>query len=236
MRYNGPMTILYRLIARLYGWACERLYHELAWAYDWVAWGVSRGAWAAWRRVALTYVQGRRVLELGVGTGHLVLEAQRRGLAIIGLDLSPNMLAVAQRHVGAGGGTVPLLRARAQQLPLADQSVDTIIATFPAAYILSPVTLRECARVLHGPDGRLVIVGLWVQPDWVRRFPLPFLYGTPSEGLLQRVHERLIEAGFEAPVIRSVGSAGAQVGVLIAQRSHPDPPHPQLRDVRNARV
>jgi len=33
-------------VGRLYVWATERLYQELAWAYDGVSWLVSLGHWA----------------------------------------------------------------------------------------------------------------------------------------------------------------------------------------------
>ncbi|MCS6844103.1 MAG: hypothetical protein NZ528_07260, partial [Caldilineales bacterium] len=57
------------LFARLYLWATQRLYNEFAWAYDAVAWLVSGGRWDRWRRLALDYVVGQPILEVGFGTG-----------------------------------------------------------------------------------------------------------------------------------------------------------------------
>ena len=37
-------------IARLYLWACHRLYNEFAWTYDSVSWLVSLGHWWGWRK------------------------------------------------------------------------------------------------------------------------------------------------------------------------------------------
>ena len=58
----------------LYGWATHRLYNEFAWTYDAVSWSVSRGRWDDWRKEALAHVQGTHVLEIGFGTGVLLLE------------------------------------------------------------------------------------------------------------------------------------------------------------------
>jgi len=158
--------------ARLYLWLTYRLYNELAWAYDLVAWLVSLGQWSRWRKLALKYVVGRRVLEIGFGTGELLLEAARQGIAIYGLELSPSMHRVAAGKMRRSGLRVPVVRADAGNMPFADASFDTIISTFPAGYILSSGTLAEAARVLRRPDpaaggqaGRFVILGLLVQTD-----------------------------------------------------------------------
>jgi ubiquinone/menaquinone biosynthesis C-methylase UbiE len=55
-------------------------------------------------------------------------------------------------------GTIPsLVHGRAQTLPFATHTFDSLVATFPTAYILDPATLAEVARVLR-PAGRLVVV------------------------------------------------------------------------------
>lgn len=54
-----------------YYWLAERLYNELAWAYDPVSWLVSLGQWDVWRKGALDYLTGKRILEIGFGTGEL---------------------------------------------------------------------------------------------------------------------------------------------------------------------
>ena len=138
-------------------WAYHLLYNHLAWAYDIVAWVVSLGQWQAWGRVALRYVQGTQVLDLAHGPGHLLAELTAAGYQATGLDLSPAMGRQAMRTLSAHGHVPRLGRGRAQALPFASGSFDTVTATFPAEFILQARTLCEIRRVLR-PGGVLVIV------------------------------------------------------------------------------
>jgi len=151
------------IIQRLYLWACERLYRELAWSYDSVSWLVSWGAWSRWRAVALTYVRGERILEIGFGTGSLLATLAEEYSAVVGLELSSAMHTQTARKLARLNLSPPRVQAPSQQMPFAAGSFDTIIATFPSNYILDPATLRECARVLRpptasAPGGQLVVV------------------------------------------------------------------------------
>lgn len=221
------------LVRRLYAWACERLYHELAWSYDPISWLVSGGHWDQWRTLALDYIQGSRVLEIGFGTGGLLPRlATRRGLTV-GLELSPAMHHQTARKFSRLGVALPRVQARAQAMPFAKGAFDTLIATFPALYILETATLTECARLLALPSttgvqgatgGRLVIVGLWVtihaNSGWERLIPL--FYGRPSQPTLDRISTRFAAAGFRAGFEeRAVGLF--RVGVLVAERTGATP-------------
>lgn len=211
------------LIRRLYAWACERLYAELAGYYNLISWLVSFGQWDRWRRLALDQLQGARVLELGFGTGELLPHLAVRSKLTVGLDLSPAMHQQARRKLAAVDVSLPLVQAQAQSMPFANHAFDTIVATFPAPYILEPSTLAECARILASPTnagaGRLVIVGLWVttaNPSWERWLPL--FYGRPAQATVERITAHLTTAGF-APTLRECPVGRFQVGMIVAERS-----------------
>ncbi len=143
------MHTLLTAYQRLIRWLFHRLYRELAWSYDLIAWLVSAGHWRRWVLAALPELRGS-VLELGCGPGYLQQALAARP-AVVGIDASPQMLARAARF------SRRLARADARQLPFASASFDTVCATFPAEYILDPATHAEIRRVLK-PGGRLVIV------------------------------------------------------------------------------
>ena len=183
----------------LYRWAANRLYNEFAWTYDLVSWLVSAGHWDGWRKAALAYVSGKRVLEVGFGTGELFLEMAARGWHVCGLDRSPAMHRITARKLRQRALTAPRVRGVTQALPFADGSFDTLIATFPAEYIVAPETLREAARVLVA-DGRFVIGGLTAQVEHpLLRWLVKPIYGDALDGLLT-YFERAAAAGFRASV------------------------------------
>lgn len=143
---------LYRAIVRR---IFHLLYHEFAWTFDAVAWIVSGGLWRRWVLTVIPELQGR-VLEIGFGTGHLQMAlADRPG--VVGVDASPYMVRIAAARLRRHGYTPRLVRGLAQALPFPDASFDTVVATFPAEYILDPVVHHAIRRVVT-PNGRLIVV------------------------------------------------------------------------------
>ncbi len=135
----------------------EVLYYPLAPVYDLVSQAAFLGQWSRWQRAALPRVQGKRVLEIGCGTGTLLNEMLARGFKAYGIDASGPMLRQAQAKLAAKDWHSRLVRARVTNLPFPDQSFETVVSTFPSNYIMQVAALKEINRVLY-PGGRLVIV------------------------------------------------------------------------------
>ncbi len=115
------------------------------------------------------------------------------------------------------------MQAHAQALPFGEGSFDTVVSTFPAAYILEQETLQEAARVLRsarkdGEGGRLVVVGLWSDTTCrpLRVAFAPF-YGSPDWGALASYAQAWRGAGF-APAIVEERDGGFSVGGMVAVR------------------
>ncbi len=220
---TGGMTWL----GRLYVWATYRLYDELAWAYDVVSWLVSLGRWSEWRLSALEHIAGQRVLEIGFGTGDLLLEMAARGLEPVGLDQSSAMQRVTARKLQGQGLKVPRVRGIAQSMPFTDQVFDSIVCTFPAGFILEAATLREAARVLRPPDpvtgqggGCLVVVGMVIErptPVWQR--VMRALFGTRTEAVRERFLTLAESAGLRVRAVEKT-SGLLRVPVFVAERKH----------------
>ena len=199
-----------RWSAEFLRWATHRLYNELARAYDAASWVVSLGRWSTWRRLALNYLPDGPILEIGFGTGELLIEMRRRQMDAYGLDLSPAMHRITRRKMRRRGVDGPLVQADAREMPFADCSFAAVVSTFPAEYVLSPATQREVARVLasggqhaSSKHGRFVVAGLYVESD------SPFL----------KLMARLINGGDTTAAVagfrEAATAAGFDIGVAI---------------------
>jgi arsenite methyltransferase len=112
---------------------------------------------------------GERVLDLGSGGGIDVLLSARRvgptGRAI-GLDMTDEMLALAQQNAAEAGATnVEFLKGHIESIPLPAASVDVVISN--CVINLSPdkpAVLSEIARVLR-PGGRIGISDVVARDD-----------------------------------------------------------------------
>ena len=95
----------------------------------------------------LAPIAGRRILDVGTGTGRAAMALAKRGASVIGVDASAEMLQVAERRArDAGvplnpdsGAGVTFVRGDAHGLHFPDRSFDAVV----------------CLRVLmHTPDWR----------------------------------------------------------------------------------
>jgi SAM-dependent methyltransferase len=105
--------------------------------------------------------EGERVLDLGSGGGiDVLLSARRVGPSgrAFGLDMTDEMLALAQRNAAEAGATnVEFLKGNIEAIPLPAASIDVVISNCVVNLAADkPAVFREIARVLR-PGGRIGI-------------------------------------------------------------------------------
>lgn len=105
------------------------------------------------------------VLDLGAGTGKLTTRLVERGLDVIAVDPIPEMLELLSTSLPE----TPALLGTAEEIPLADDSVDAVLVAQAWHWFDPQRAIREVARVLR-PGGRLGLV--WNNRDersgWVK--------------------------------------------------------------------
>jgi len=129
-----------------------------------------------------------RVLDLGCGSGALTLQLAARAPFVVGLDVSPALLALArERQRELGCRNVAWVVARAEEPPFRPNSMDYIASTYVIRLTDMPATL-SAVRQLIRPGGRVAIrdhlmprsrLGFWITHltrtlrlvrEWVREY------------------------------------------------------------------
>ncbi len=164
----------------------------------------------------------RRVLDLCTGTALVpAVLAPRRQMFVVGLDLSPEMLALGQTKLTRGGwSNTALVRADAAYLPFGNGSLDAVTASFGLHELPGTVrirAIREAARVLR-PGGTLVVADLdrpprlgWLLETYLRIFEPRHAREVLHDGLARVLRE----AGF---AVEREGPTGAvPMQVLVAR-------------------
>jgi ubiquinone/menaquinone biosynthesis C-methylase UbiE len=120
-------------------------------------------------REAIGARAGERILDVGCGPGFYVSELLDQvgpEGSIVGLDVSPQMLAVAARRC-AGRANVDFREAPATALPVEDASFDAALSVQVLEYVADTgAALAEIHRALR-PGGRVVIWDVdWATVSW----------------------------------------------------------------------
>jgi ubiquinone/menaquinone biosynthesis C-methylase UbiE len=123
---------------------------------------------AAYRRyaqlVAQSVSEGATILELAPGPGYLSIELAKMGnYHIVGLDISPTFVEIAQAKAREAGVDIDFRQGNASHMPLAGDLFDFIVCSAAFKNFSEPVqALDEMYRVLK-PGGKALIIDL--RPD-----------------------------------------------------------------------
>jgi SAM-dependent methyltransferase len=158
-------------------------------------------------------------LEVAVGTG-LNLPLYPAAAAVTGIDLTPEMLALARLRAAELGRPVELVLGDAQELPFADATFDTVVSTYAMCSVPDLVqSIGEMRRVLK-PRGRLILldhIRSSVRPIfWIQRLMERSPKRTGGE-LTRRPLLQVEAAGFQ--IEASDRSRGGMIERLVARRT-----------------
>lgn len=88
-----------------------------------------------------------RVLDVATGTGNVALRAAATGADVTGLDLVPELLAVAETRAYEAGVAIELVEGDAEALPFADGSFDRVLSVFGVQF--APRHRRAAAELVR---------------------------------------------------------------------------------------
>ena len=150
----------------------RRIYARLSRFYDW--WGGITESKAVNRALKLASIKdGESVLEVAVGTGQVfqkIVSMNKNGRNE-GIDLSPDMLAVAEKRLKKHADRYSLKVGDAYSLPYPDDTFDLVVNNYMFDLLPEPdfvVGLRQFKRVLR-PGGRIAITTMTPGRRWYSR-------------------------------------------------------------------
>lgn len=113
---------------------------------------------------------GKRILEVGVGTG-LSLPYYQQDTRVVGIDISAEMLAIARERANSESlaHVEALLEMDAENLSFENNSFDAVIAMYVASVVPNPGHLMaEMARVCK-PGGDLLVINHFASTNPILR-------------------------------------------------------------------
>jgi demethylmenaquinone methyltransferase / 2-methoxy-6-polyprenyl-1,4-benzoquinol methylase len=182
--------------------------------YDWVGHLLAFGSGPYYRRRTLARAGLRppmRLLDVATGTGQVARAATRilgDPRAVMGLDPSVGMLREARRvHSG------PLVRGRAEEIPLRDDAFDMLSMGFALRHVTTlELAFAEYRRVLK-PGGRLLLLEVSRPRSAVIRWAIRIYFqqvlpliirigtGSPDARLLMKYYWDTIDECVPPPMI-----------------------------------
>jgi len=118
------------------------------------SWFLPRRLWHAHKNIEVVErVEGKRVLDVGCGSGTIVKRLLKKGKNVIGVDIGKGFLSFCQSSYR----NAAFCGADAQYLPFSDNCFDTIVCSELIEHLDKPEkSLKEFERILR-PNGELVI-------------------------------------------------------------------------------
>jgi SAM-dependent methyltransferase len=155
---------------------------------------------------------GETVVDLGSGAGIDALIAARKvgpDGKVIGIDMTPEMLAAARKNAEAAGAEqVDFREGRLEDLPVGDASVDAVTSNCVINLVPDKaLVFTEIARILR-PGGRLVVSDIVLDgdlPGAIRESVLAYVGCVAGAERRKRYFEMLGDAGLgEVEILKDV--------------------------------
>lgn len=182
------------------------------------------------RLVDLWLTQPGTLVDLGCGPGRIAVPLSQRGFQVLGIDLSPESLRVAQAAAREAGASLGLVRANLCEVACCpDGAFENALLLYGTLGMVEGAenrraVLREAARLLQ-PGGRLVLHAhnVWAHAfhsagrRWLLQDRWKALWGSPTAGDTRRDYRGIPGMYHHAFTLRELRSLLRDAGFKIRE-------------------
>jgi ubiquinone/menaquinone biosynthesis C-methylase UbiE len=165
-------------------------------------------------------VAGKRIVDFGCGSGANSVLLAHRGAHVWGIDISEDLLRLAQRRLSVSGreGGATFVAGSAHDMPFPDNSIDVVFGIAILHHLDLDLVSREVRRVLK-PGGRAIFQEP-VRNSAVLRFArslIPYRAPdiSPYERPLTDAELKRFGSGFKKWSVRAFALPHVQVGQVL---------------------
>jgi ubiquinone/menaquinone biosynthesis C-methylase UbiE len=196
----------------------RKIYDRRARFYDLVELPIECLVFSSWRQRLWSAVNGKMLLEIGVGTGKN-FPYYPAGAQIFAIDFSSKMLERAAQKVKKFGLNIEVRVMDVEKMDFPDNYFDSVVASFVFCSVSDPIRgLCEAKRVLKD-GGRLILLEHVRSERWFGVFMdllNPIVVRLTGANINRKTVENVAKAGFE--IIRVENLFSDLVKLIMAKK------------------
>ena len=198
--------------------SARKTYNRIAPVYDLMESLFERSRYSGWRKLLWSKVEGKNILEVGVGTGKN-FPYYPEDAEITAIDFSDKMLRRAKEKADRQGVKVRLEQMDVQSLEFEDDTFDTVVGTFIFCSVPEPIEgLTEVARVCK-PEGKILLLEHVLSANrvlaWLMNLVNPVVARVMGPNINRKTVENVAKSGLE---IEKVTNLAVGIFKLIEAR------------------